>query len=192
MNFLIVYFSYTGNNRLLAEELGERLDCDVCPVVETKARSDVTNFLDMIFRREAKLRPLALSPANYEHIIFIAPLWNARLANPMSTLIKEERAAVDDYSFISLCGYHRPGQAESVRKELHQLVGSPPRAVAELAIADLFPESERQDPRIISSYLASAQDLNRYESEIDDFLQQIRPDMPWRQLPFEDRPGIPR
>ncbi|MCW8193428.1 flavodoxin family protein [Proteobacteria bacterium 005FR1] len=190
MNFLIVYFSYTGNNRLLAEELSERLDCDSCPVVEKKSRTDITNLLDMVFRREPKLEPLALSPANYDHIVFVAPLWNAHLANPMSALIKRERASIHDYSFITFSGYHRPGQPEQVGKQLRELTGKAPEALTELAVTDLLPERDRKNVRIVSNFLASPADLNRYESQIDDFLQQINPAVPWRQVPFEDRPGI--
>jgi hypothetical protein len=190
MSFLVVYFSYTGNNRLLAEEISERLKCDACPIVEKKPRTDITNLLDIVFKREPKPEPLALSPGNYDHIIFIGPLWNAKLANPMSALIKRERWSISDYSFISLCGYRRSGQLESVRDQLQQLTGKYPEAMAELAIADLFPEQRGRNLRIVSNHLASANDLNRYESEIDDFLERINPTLPWRQLPHEDRPGL--
>lgn len=34
MKSLVIYYSYTGNNRLLAETLAARLSCDICPVIE--------------------------------------------------------------------------------------------------------------------------------------------------------------
>lgn len=71
----------------------------------------------MAFRREPKLEPLSRQPAAYEHVLLVAPVWNAKLAHPMKAFVKRERQALARYSFITLCGYERPGQSESLARE---------------------------------------------------------------------------
>lgn len=174
MRILIIYFSFSGNNRLLAEHLSKRIGCDICPIVEKKRRTIVTIILDMMFRREPKIKALDCAALNYDHIILVAPIWDSKLANPMKTLIKREKAVLSNYSFISLCGYERSGQKESITKELSALTGRSPKAVSELKVCDLFPAEKRNDIKTISRYHATSEDLIMFESQINVFLKLIR------------------
>ena len=140
---LIVYFSFTGNNRLLAEHLAPRIGADLCAVVEKKRRTALTVLLDMAAR------------ASHE---------GARQA---------ASAGASRYSFISLCGYERPGQHESLARELSSLVGRAPTAVAQLRLADLFPAHEKKDVRAVSGYRAKAEDLRAFAPAIEDFLARV-------------------
>lgn len=143
MKILIVCFSFSGNNRLLAEHLTGRLSADLCFIVEKKRRTILTIFLDMIFRREPIIEPLEKSPAGYDHVVLVSPVWESKVAHPMITFIKNEIAALSDYSFATFCGYARPGQAEMIAKELSALAGHPPKAVLELRTRDLVPGEEK-------------------------------------------------
>ena len=58
MKILVIYFSYSGNNRLLAEYLGKRIGGDICPIVEEKRRTFLTIILDMMFNREPNIKNL--------------------------------------------------------------------------------------------------------------------------------------
>lgn len=171
MKYLIIYFSFSGNNRLLAEYLATQIGCDFCPVVEKKRRTGVTILLDMLFRREPKIQPLEHSVSDYDHIILVAPIWDAKLAHPMKTLIKQEKAALTSYSFISLCGYERPQQQESITQELLSLSGRLPSTVCQLRICDLFPLEKRNDVPTISRYHVTRDDLIQFASQIAEFLR---------------------
>lgn len=174
MKTLIVYFSFSGNNRLLAEHLAKRINCDAFPVVEKKRRTIITIFLDMLFRREPKIEDLECAASNYDRIVLVAPIWDSKLANPVKTLIKKEKAALCDYSFISLCGYERSGQKESITQELLALTGRAPKAVFELRISDLFPAEKRNKIRMISHYHITEKDLIIFEAQINEFLKLIQ------------------
>ncbi len=176
MKTLIVYFSYSGNNRLLAEYLAERIEGDLCPIVETKRRTMLTIILDMLFRRTPKIEALERSVSSYHHIVLVAPIWDSKLANPMKALIRSEKGSLLSYSFISLCGYERSGQKESITMELSALTGRMPKAVCELKIADLFPPERRREIKTLSSYHATREDLAEFEPKIDEFLKRIRSD----------------
>jgi flavodoxin len=174
MRILIIYFSFSGNNRLLAEHLAKRLNCDAFPIVEKKRRTIITIFLDLLFGREPKIEDLECATSNYDCIVLVAPIWDSKLANPIKTLIKKEKVALADYSFISLCGYERSGQKESITRELLALTGHAPKAVFELRISDLFPAEKRNEIRIISRYHITEKDLIRFEPQINEFLKLIQ------------------
>ncbi len=74
MRILIVCFSFSGNNRRLAEYLAQAIKCNICPIVEKKRRTMLTILLDMMFRREPKIEALEYSISNYDHIILVAPI----------------------------------------------------------------------------------------------------------------------
>lgn len=173
MKILIIYFSFSGNNRLLAEHLAARIGCDICSIVEKHRRTAITIILDMLFKREPKLQPLEYSVRNYDHILLVAPIWDAKLANPMKALIKKEKSALSHYSFISLCGYERPEQEASITQELLALSGHSPGAVCQLRICDLFPVEKRNDIMTISRYRAKSDDITQFESQIAAFLNLI-------------------
>lgn len=174
MRTLVVYFSFSGNNRLLAKEIARRIGCDICPIVEKKRRTMLTIILDMLFRRLPRIEPLAYPPSNYQRIILVAPIWASKVANPMKTLIKREKAALSSYAFISLCGYEQSGQQQGIARELLALAGHPPITVAELKISDLFPPEKRNDIKTISRYRITDDDLSRFATRIDDFCRLIQ------------------
>lgn len=170
MKTLVIYFSHSGNNRLLAEHLARRLGCDICPIVEKKRRTGLTMLLDMMFRREPRIEPLPLLIADYDQTILVAPVWASRVASPMKSLVKREKNSLAHYSFITLCGYERPEQKERITNELTTLIGRSPHAVAELRLSNLFPVEKRHDVRTISRYHATADDLAFFEPELAAFL----------------------
>jgi menaquinone-dependent protoporphyrinogen IX oxidase len=174
MKTLIIYFSYSGNNRFLAEHLAKRMESDLCPIVEQKRRTLLTILLDMLFRREPKIKPLECAVSDYEQIILVSPVWGSKLATPLKSLIKSEKSALSSYSFITFCGYDRPEQKEGITKELSALAGRSPKAVAELKISDLFPAEKRNDIKKITRYRATAADLVKLAPQIDSFIQLVR------------------
>ncbi len=173
MSILIVYFSFTGNNRFLAEHIAQRIECDVCSIIEKKRRTMVTIILDMMLKRDPKIRPLEYSVSNYNHIILVAPIWDSKIANPMKTLIKTEKDALSNYSFITLCGYERIGQIEDITEELSVLIERTPKAVVELRISDILPIDKRDEIKAISRYQISSKDLLEFDSKINEFLECI-------------------
>ena len=174
MKLLTVYFSFFGNNRQLAEYVAELTGCDIRTVVERKRRRLLTVFLDMFFNRRPRIEPLDCRLADYDHVVLIAPVWAAKVANPMKSLLEAERDGLPGYSFMSLCGYDRPGQAEKIKRELSDLAGRPPAALVQLKICDLLPAQQQSDIKAISAYRVTREDLCRFEPHISDFLKSLQ------------------
>lgn len=185
MRTLIVYYSHTGNNRLLAEYLAQRTGATLEAVTETRHRGWLTILADMMFRREPPIRPLSCSTHDFDYVLLVAPVWGAQVAHPMKTLIKSERGNLATYAFISLCGYTRPDQQGALEKELAGLAGHPPQVLEQLPLSELFPADKRNDVRTITRYRATRADLDVFLPRIDAFLEHIESaDMPLHTASF--------
>jgi len=170
MRSLLVYFSHSGNNRLLAEHLATPLGCELCPIVEKRRRIMLTIFMDMTFNRHLAIASIACSIADYDRILLVAPIWGSKVANPMKSFLEQEKAALSDYAFISLCGHGTPEQKTSITRELTALAEHPPLAVSELKIRGLMPAEKRDDVNAITRYRVAKDELAAFEEQINEFL----------------------
>lgn len=172
---LIVSFSYSGNNQILAQRLAEDLNADHCPIVEIKKRSNLTLFLDIFLQRTPKIRDLERPLSNYDHVIFLAPLWAGRIANPLKTLLLKEKDHIRDYSFVTLCGgYEKKDQMTKVKDELQKLTGKGPKHIFELDVSDLLPPEKRKDTRTISSYHLKPNELKAFDQKLTEIEAAFR------------------
>lgn len=58
MKTLIVYFSFSGNNELLAKDVAKDLEADLLQITEPKKRGIFRIMLDMLFNRFPKINEL--------------------------------------------------------------------------------------------------------------------------------------
>ena len=172
MKAVIIYYSYSGNNESLAKELRLRLGCDIVKIQEIKRRSSLTIMLDLLFKREPKIQKLDLFLKNYKTVVFISPIWNSKIATPLSSYLKNEGRNINSYSFITLCG-GRSGQREKITKQLFELTGKMPITVAELSVNDLLPADKRNQVKYVSAYRATEEDLHFFRKRIQDFVNVV-------------------
>jgi len=170
MRPVILAYSFTGNNRLLAETLARRIGCPLVAVTPRGNRWPISIAIDLMFRRFPKIRPVSLP--EHDHVLVIAPLWDRWIAHPMRSALKALGAGIGPYSFISLSGGVRPGQVEFVDEQLEKLTGQPPRAHWALYVEKLVAEEIRGTPKV-SSYRVSPEELESYP-EIGEIVDWVR------------------
>lgn len=171
MKVLILYYSRTGNNRLLAEQLADTLDSDIVEI-RPRHKFRLLGFLTDFFRnRDPDIHPFSSAPEDYDHVLIIAPIFDLAIAHPMRTALRQLGPELDRYSFVSLCGYYREGQAEHIFEELQTLTRKPPAHVQELWVGDLLPEDKRENVMAVSGYKVSESDLDNYGDKITQILQ---------------------
>jgi flavodoxin len=141
MKKLIAYYSFSENNKKLAEFLLKELNCDLVRIETVKKRSGLSILLDLIFKRKPEVKQVPYYLRDYDHIIFIAPIWASKIAMPLTSFMKAEKSNVKSYSFITVCG-GRPGQKEKITKELVATIGKAPLSVVELWTNNLKNEPE--------------------------------------------------
>lgn len=165
MKLLVVYYSLTKNNELLARELQDRLSCDILRLQEQGRRSKFTLLLDLLLKRKPKLVPHGFTVSAYDQLILVAPIWAGKIASPLRSFLEHEISNIRKYSFISVCG-GAEGQKEKIIDELTAVVKQGPVTVTELWISKLL---EARNEAVIEYRLAQS-DLDSLSEQIDGFL----------------------
>lgn len=88
---LVVYFSKSGNTRIIANEISRKLHCDI---EELRIPSSYSGFLgyqralfDAIFKRKTSIKPLTKKPSDYELVIVGGPLFASSLTGPVRSFL---------------------------------------------------------------------------------------------------------
>jgi flavodoxin len=92
MNYLVVYYSRTGNNRTIAESIAGRLSADIDEIIDKKNRQGRLNWL--LAGRDSRAKKLTeieyqKNPQDYDTIIIGAPIWAWNPIPPLRTYLKE-------------------------------------------------------------------------------------------------------
>ena len=83
MKTLVLYYSYMGHTKALAEALALKEVFDICEIKDVKRPSILGAFIRggyaAITKKSWPIEPLTVDPAAYEHIILCAPVWGSNL-----------------------------------------------------------------------------------------------------------------
>lgn len=183
MNYVVIYYSFTGNNRLLASELQRRLGCDCVEVTEARKRSRMTILLDVLFARTPKIRWTRSDLGSYDQAILVAPVWAGRIAAPLAAFVARHKDELPPLSFLSLCS-GVPGQPAHIGDELERLTGRAPEAVEQLDINGLLPPAHRNKVRYTSNYRCTGKDMHAFDAAIDNFLHRLAAAVPFIGTPI--------
>ena len=170
MKTLVIYYSYSGNNEVLARSLQEKLNCDLIKIEEIDRRSGFTIFLDILFHRRPDLKTLYIPYYVYSQVIFVAPVWASRIASPLESFLTKEAKHITNYSFITLCGRADEIQEGRISKQLAAISGRKPRGVLELSVNELL-ASKGMTMKFRANYKVTTSDMKFYQRQLDEFTE---------------------
>lgn len=174
MKTLIAYYSYTNNNQKLAFQLQKTLRCHLLKIEELKKRTGFTILMDLMLNRKPPVKVFPYNLKEYDHIIFVAPIWAGKIASPLKTFLLNEKSIIREYSFITLCGGGGGhSQIEKIQKELATLIEKEPLKVGELRINDLLPPKKKDTIKYTSGYRIADDEFKVFENQINNFLEGI-------------------
>jgi len=172
MNNLIIYYSFTGNNRYLAERLQKQLDCELIALREQKERKTAAILWDLLLRRKSKLQSIKPDWEKFDQVIFIAPIWDKGIATPMKTFLMNEKDNFKKYSFFTVCTGRRR-QNEKLANQLSAFCGRKPDYVYELEVNNLLPEHQKGKVKYTTPYRISKKDFAVFGDKFDEFTKLI-------------------
>ncbi len=172
MKNLIIYYSYTGNNRFLAERLQKQLDCELIALREQKERKTAAILWDLLFRRKSNLKAIKADWQKFDQLIFIAPIWDKGIATPMKTFLMKEKDSFGNYSFFTVCTGRRR-QNEKLTQQLVTFTGRRPDYVYELEVNDLLPPHQKGKVKYTTPYRISEKDFHIWGNKFDEFKKLI-------------------
>jgi len=97
MKTAVVYYSMSGNTKLIADRLSERMGCDLIPISPKKAYPDkgFRKFLwggkSVVMGDLPELLPYEFDADKYDLVIFGSPVWASSFAPPLRTFVNEHR-----------------------------------------------------------------------------------------------------
>ncbi|PTL39041.1 flavodoxin family protein [Alkalicoccus saliphilus] len=169
MKPVIMYYSHSGNNQKLAQELQDRLGCEMYEIKEKKKRKNISIFVDFLVKRKSRLAPLDVEVNSYSPVLLLAPVWAGKIAAPMRTFIQREKPA--NYSFITLCS-GADGQKDKITAELSALTPEKPAAVAELWINNLLPKEQQNKIKYVTNFRFEKEHMKHFDKEIEAFFDR--------------------
>ena len=167
MNILVISYSFTGNNEVLAKSIAEKISAKHISISEPKTRSIGKIVLDIIFNRTPQVQPFLEDLNNYDLIFFIGPIWMGQVATPLRAYLRKIKEVNVPYAFISISGGPNPKIAD----ELEKRVGRNPSAVLDFPISDLLKSKPRPTRKEVSAYRMDSVTIN---SLSDKALESLR------------------
>ncbi|HML03583.1 MAG TPA: flavodoxin [Candidatus Bathyarchaeia archaeon] len=108
MKVLVAYYSRTGNNEKLVNELQAKLGCDVEKIVDTVGRKGVWGWLKSGYQasreKMSRIEPTEKDPGEYGLVIIAYPLWAGRMPPPIRTYISENKNKFSRVALMSVSG----------------------------------------------------------------------------------------
>lgn len=104
MNTLVVYYSRTGHNEVMAKQLQAQVHGDLDQIVDLKRRESMFGSVaSAIFRRKTRIE-FAKDPAAYDRVIVVSPLWAGSLPPATRTYLAQHSGNMKHFAFLSVCG----------------------------------------------------------------------------------------
>jgi len=174
MKTLIAYYSYTGNNEVLARDLQKKLNGDLFKIEPKQPRTYFSIMMDIIFNRTPEITDFYHAHFTYDHHVLIGPVWAGRIGSPLRSFLQKEGAGIANYSFITICG-GVSGQNEKITRSLTKIAGRMPSQVVELRLNELLLGTGRKSLQV-DNYKLEPGDLRFFEPRIDNFVKSIQRD----------------
>lgn len=93
MRTLVIYYSYSGHTKRLAEMMAKEMLADLCPVVEKKRPGTLWAYTLGCYAalrgKAAAIEVLALNPVAYDELIVMGPVWAGRPAPALLAVFEQ-------------------------------------------------------------------------------------------------------
>ena len=155
MKILVTYYSRTRVTAGVANEIVQKLNCDIEEIKDTKNRSGAiryfTSIIDAIRRIPTEIEPIKKNPADYDLVIVGTPVWASTMANPILTYLKENKDKFKEIAVFCTCG--KSGFDKTLSK-MEESAGK--QAIAKLAMIKV--------------------DINSsFDTKINEFIEKLNP-----------------
>jgi flavodoxin len=108
MKTLLVYYSRTGNTRMIANKISESIECDIEEIVEKDKRSGIIGYLKSGYQASrGKVDHIENSKydlSDYDLLIIGTPVWASKMAVPVRTYLNKNMNKIPQLACFCTCG----------------------------------------------------------------------------------------
>lgn len=142
MKYLVVYYSRTGNNRFIAQQLAKDIQADLIQITPRFNALFAT-----LFNISPGNKKLEKDVAQYDGVILCGPVWMGKLIAPLKDFILAHRNRYKKLYFVTCCGSGEaekdgPFGYEKVFDKVRQLAGDALIACHPLSLGDISADSQ--------------------------------------------------
>jgi hypothetical protein len=138
MRTLVVYYSFTGNTRNVAERAARDLGADIAEVLSARYESGGLRFLLAAFDSwRGRLPAIGVSgplPDEYDFVLLMSPVWVGHAATPMRAYLAQNHGKIKRAAFLLTCAGSCPARTF---EEMTALAGLEPQATFTLSERDI-------------------------------------------------------
>jgi len=110
MNYLVVYYSRSGNSKNIATQISEKLKADVEQIKDFKNRNGFFGFLfsgfEAFSQKLTKIEQIKKNPSDYDIVIICSPVWASSISSPARTYLTNYGKKIKKIAFVAICGYN--------------------------------------------------------------------------------------
>jgi len=123
LRILVVYYSFEGNTKLIAESITEEIDSDILKLEVVKPISnDATKYImggkQVILKEKPKLMPYEFEAENYDVLFIGTPIWAWNYAPALRTFFETNSVKNKKIALFSCNGGSNGKTFENMKKEL--------------------------------------------------------------------------
>jgi len=172
---IIYHYSKKGNNRFLAEKIGDALKCDV-----EEIRPLLNLFLLILIGFTAGIRKLKNSPENFDRVILCGPVFVGKLIVPLRQFVGKYQKQIKKLVFVTCCGSGYEQKDEKfghghVFNRIQEMLGDKCVHCEAFPISLVVPEEKRKDPDSIMKTRLTEEDFKgEIKERFDKFIIFIR------------------
>ncbi len=160
MKIIVVSYSYTGNNEILAEGVARQLSAKHIKITVQKPMTIGTIIMDMVFARTPRVHPSPDILRQYDLVLFFGPVWIGQLASPLRGFLNYLKNNPRQYGFLSISG-GADGSNPKLSSELFKRTGIQTVIMLDQHIKDLLPQNPKPSRKDTSGYRLSESEQKR-------------------------------
>lgn len=126
-DILVVFYSYTGVSRRVAQLLSSHHGFSLGEIHEVKHRAGALGglrcVLDSLLGRHPAIRYEGPDPADCRAVVIVSPIWAYQMAGPMRSFLREYKSRIHRYAQVTVM--NAAGASNAVA-EAARLMGSAP------------------------------------------------------------------
>lgn len=114
MKILLVYYSRTGNNKKLVEELKSKINCDVEEIIDKKSWKGFLGFMKggyySMKKKESNIEQNRYNPEDYDLTIITTPFWAGLIPPPTRTYLNHNKGKFNKIALAGISGNGRDNE----------------------------------------------------------------------------------
>lgn len=145
MKTLITYYSRSGNTKIVADKIAEKLKADVEEIIDTKNRNGILGYIvgdfDAVFKKQTTIKKTKKDPSKYNLIIIGTPVWGGTMTPAVRTYTTKNKNKIKKTSFFCTMG----GKDEQKTfTDIKALLGKEPIATIAIKTKEVKKEEYKQ------------------------------------------------